>query len=81
MLKVMGKGRRKVFNDVHIQRLPTLEHFFRITGVCFQISISAKMYFKIISCLPRYRYDYTMSCVYLFYHITPMNYTNIIHYW
>lgn len=28
MLKVMGKGRRKVFNDVHIQRLPTFEHFF-----------------------------------------------------
>lgn len=36
MLKVMGKGRRKVFNGVHIQRLPNFEHFLRLQGFVFK---------------------------------------------
>jgi len=50
VLKVMGKGRSKVFNDPR-SKATQLRAFFKITRVCYYISISAKIYFKIISCL------------------------------
>lgn len=51
MLKVMGKGRRKVSSDVHVQRLSNFEHLLRLQEFSVKYQSLQRYIFVIISCL------------------------------
>lgn len=63
VLMVMGKGRRKVFNGVHIQRLPNFEYFLRLQGFILKYQSLQRCILKLFHVYLIVS-DYSMSCTY-----------------